>query len=47
MAEDEPSDTVHTVSLKLTPFWQEDPAHWFHQMEAQFATKGITQQLTK
>ena len=47
MAEDEPSTAVHIVSLKLPPFWQEDPALWFHQVEAQFATKGTSQQLTK
>ena len=47
MAEDEPNAAVHTVSLKLPPFWQEYPALWFHQVETQFATKGITQQLTK
>ena len=47
MAEDEPSAAVYTVSLELPPFWQEDLALWFHQVEARFATKGITQQLTK
>ena len=47
MAHDEPRAVVHTVSHKLPPFWQGDPALWFHQVEAQFATKGITQQLTK
>ena len=47
MAHDEPHTAIHTVSLKLPPFWQEDPALWCHQVEAQFATKGITQQLTK
>ena len=46
MAHDEPHAAVHTISLKLPPFWQEDPALWLHQVEVQFATKGITQQLT-
>ena len=47
MDEDEPSTAVHTVSLKLPPFWKENPSLWFHQVEAQFVTKGITQQLNK
>ena len=46
-AHDESRAAVHTVSLKLPPFWKKDPALWFHQVEAQFATKGISQHLIK
>lgn len=39
--------TVNAVSVKLPPFWVPYPAAWFVNVEAQFASRGVTQEKTK
>lgn len=41
-----PSD-VFKVSVKVPPFWAEEPEIWFAQVEGQFAMSGITNDATK
>jgi len=38
---------VAAVTIKLPPFWTEQPAVWFQQAEAQFAIRGVTTEQTK
>ena len=41
------STTVNSVSLKLPPFWPEQPTIRFAQTEAQFVIRKISVELTK
>lgn len=41
------NERVNTVQIKIPPFWKADPALWFIQIEAQFATANIRADLSK
>lgn len=41
------SAAVQRVSVKLPPFWKQNPSLWFAQAEAQFSIANITLELTK
>ncbi|XP_071504495.1 uncharacterized protein [Diadema antillarum] len=45
--EPEERSLIGTVSIKLPPFWANDPQIWFAQAEAQFSTRGISKEETK
>ncbi|XP_076391771.1 uncharacterized protein LOC143266335 [Megachile rotundata] len=38
---------VSRVGIRVPPFWPEQPAVWFHQIEAQFVLSGVTVDSTK
>lgn len=42
-----PGTNIMRVSVKLPPFWREQPELWFTQAEAQFVISGITVDETK
>lgn len=43
----EASDEVCRVGVKVPPFWPNEPALWFVQLEGQFALSNITADVTK
>lgn len=46
-AADDETKTVFRVGVKIPPFWPEDAALWFAQLEGQFCISNITADATK
>ena len=42
-----PEGEMNAVSMKIPPFWPQDPELWFLQVDAQFSAKNITVSKTK
>lgn len=38
---------INRVGIRIPPFWPEQPAVWFNQIEAQFVINGVTADATK
>ncbi|XP_065356074.1 uncharacterized protein LOC135950462 [Calliphora vicina] len=38
---------VSRVTVRVPPFWRQNPKLWFRQLESQFVTSGITSDTTK
>lgn len=47
MAQDNAKPAVETVRVKVPPFWPDEPALWFAQLEGQFALANISVDATK
>lgn len=47
MGDKEPTAEVAAVPLRLPKFWPADPQVWFGQVESQFVTTRVTNQIPK
>jgi hypothetical protein len=47
VTDDAQGAALFRVAVRLPPFWQDRPALWFAQAEAQFELAAITRQRTK